>query len=65
MKDSGMSDSAFFRFQYKAQEKMKKFSADLDSQIDREVREKRFKQNTKPVSKKTFWQKVKEFFYVK
>ncbi len=65
MKDSGMSDSAFFRFQDKAQEKMKRFSADLDSQIDREVREKRFKQNTKPVSKKTFWQKVKEFFYVK
>lgn len=60
-----MSDSAFFRFQDKAQEKMKRFSADLDSQIDREVREKRFKQNTKPVSKKTFWQKVKEFFYVK
>tara|TARA_A100001515_G_C4539816_1_gene199826 strand:- start:684 stop:881 length:198 start_codon:yes stop_codon:yes gene_type:complete len=65
MKDSGMSDSAFFRFQDKAQEKMKRFSADLDSQIDREVREKRFKQNTRPVSKKTFWQKVKEFFYVK
>ncbi len=60
-----MSDSAFFRFQDKAQEKMKRFSADLDSQIDREVREKRFKQNTRPVSKKTFWQKVKEFFYVK
>ena len=65
MKDSGMSDSAFYKFQDKIQKKMKKISADLDSEIDEEVLKARFKRNTRPVErKKTFWQKIKGFFRV-
>jgi hypothetical protein len=65
MKDSGMSDSAFYKFQDKIQKKMKKISADLDSEIDEEALKARFKRNTKPVErKKTLWQKIKGFFYV-
>lgn len=65
MKDSGMSDSAFYKFQDKIQKKMKKISADLDSEIDEEALKARFKRNTKPVErKKTLWQKIKGYFYV-
>lgn len=65
MKDSGMSDSAFYKFQDKIQKKMKKISADLDSEIDEEVLKARFKRNTRPVErKKTLWQKIKGFFCV-
>ena len=65
MKDSGMSDSAFYKFQDKVQEKMKKIRADLDSEIDEEVLKARFKRNTRPVErKKTLWEKIKGYFYV-
>ena len=65
MKDSGMSDSAFYKFQEKIQKKMKKFSADLDTEIDKEALKARFKKNTKPVErKKTLWQRIKGYFYV-
>ena len=65
MKDSGMSDSAFYKFQDKIQKKMKKVSADLDSEIDEEALKARFKRNTRPVErKKTLWQKIKGYFYV-
>jgi len=47
MKDSGMSDSAFYKFQDKIQKKMKKVSADLDSEIDEEALKARFKRNTR------------------
>ena len=58
MKDSGMSDSAFFRFQEKVQEKMKKFSADFEQELDEELIKKRLKRNTKPVRKKTLWERL-------
>jgi|TARA_B100002019_G_scaffold281869_1_gene286424 hypothetical protein len=65
MKDSGMSDSAFYKFQEKIQKKMKKFSADLDTEIDKEALKARFKRNTKPVErKKTLWERIKGYFYV-
>ena len=65
MKDSGMSDSAFYKFQEKIQKKMKKFSADLDTEIDKEALKARFKKNTKPVErKKTLWERIKGYFYV-
>tara|TARA_R100000005_G_C4847530_1_gene115660 strand:+ start:107 stop:307 length:201 start_codon:yes stop_codon:yes gene_type:complete len=62
MKDSGMSDSAFYKFQEKIQKKMKKFSADLDTEIDEEALRARFKRNTRPVErKKTLWEKIKGY----
>ena len=64
MKDSGMSDSAFYEFQEKIQNKMKKVSADLDLEIKEELKA-RFERNTRPVEgKKTLWQKIKGYFYV-
>jgi hypothetical protein len=60
MKDSGMSDSAFYKFQKQIQKKMKKFSADLDSELEQEAIKKRFERNSKPVQRnKTLWQKIK------
>jgi len=65
MKDSGMSDSAFYKFQDAIQKKMKKFGADLDSEMGQEAIRERFKRNTKPVERnKTLWQKIKGYFYV-
>ena len=65
MKDSGMSDSAFYKFQEKIRKKMKKFSADLDTEIDKEALKARFKRNTKPAErKKTLWERIKGYFYV-
>lgn len=64
MKDSGMSDSSFYRFQDKIQKKMKKATADMDKEIEQEAIRQRFKRNTKPAQKKTLWQRIKEFFYV-
>ena len=65
MKDSGMSDSAFYKFQDKIQKKMKKATAKLDSEIDEEALKARFKRNTKPVKRKqTLWEKIKGYFYV-
>ena len=58
MKDSGMTDSAFFKFQEKVQEKMKKFSADFEVELEEELTRKRFKRNTKPVRKKTLWERL-------
>lgn len=64
-KDSGMSDSSFYRFQIKIQDKMKKFAADTDKEVKRKIMEERFKRNTRPVErKKTLWQKIKGYFYV-
>lgn len=62
MKDSGMSDSSFYRFQSKIQNKMKKFTADLDSELGQEALRERFSRNTKPVKNKTLWQKIKGWF---
>ena len=65
MKDSGMSDSAFYKFQDKIQKKMKKATIKLDSEIDEEALKARFKRNTRPVQRKqTLWEKIKGFFYV-
>jgi len=65
MKDSGMSDSAFYKFQEKIQKKMKKATIKLDAEIDEEALKARFKRNTKPVRRKqTLWEKIKGFFYV-
>ena len=65
MKDSGMSDSSFYRFQSKIQKKMEKYSADLDSELGNESIKERFRRNTKPVQKKkSFWEKIKGYFYV-
>jgi hypothetical protein len=65
MKDSGMSDSSFYRFQDKIQKKMKKATIKLDSEIDEEALKARFKRNTRPVQRKqTLWEKIKGFFYV-
>ena len=58
MKDSGMTDSAFFRFQEKAQDKMKKFTADFESELEEELIKKRFERSTKPVRKKTLWERL-------
>ena len=58
MKDSGMSDSAFFRFQEKVQEKMKKFSADFELELEEELIKKRLERNTKPDRKKTLWERL-------
>lgn len=64
-KDSGMSDSSFYRFQDKIQKKMKKFAADTDNEVKQKSLEVRFKRNTKPVRRKlTLWEKIKGFFYV-
>lgn len=64
MKDSGMSDSSFYRFQSKIQKKMEKYSADLDSELGHESIKERFRRNTKPVQKKkSFWEKIKGYFY--
>ena len=65
MKDSGMSDSSFYKFQDKIQNKMKKATVKLDSEIDKEALKARFKRNTRPVErKKTLWQRIKGYFYV-
>lgn len=64
-KDSGMSDSSFYRFQNKIQKKMQKFAADTDKEVKQKSLEARFKRNTKPVQRKlTLWEKIKGFFYV-
>ena len=57
MKDSGMSDSAFFKFQERVQNKMKKFSADLEVELEEELTRQRFKRNTGRVNKKTLWER--------
>jgi hypothetical protein len=62
MKDSGMSDSDFYKFQKQIQNKMKKFSADLDEEMSNEAIKKRFIRNTKPSQRKTLWQKIKDLF---
>ena len=65
MKDIGMSDSAFYKFQDKIQKKMKKATIKLDSEIDEEALKARFKRNTRPAKRKqTLWEKIKGFFYV-
>lgn len=65
MRDSGMSDSSFYRFQDKIQKKMKKATMKLDSEIDKEALKARFKKNTKPAErKKTLWERIKGYFYV-
>ena len=64
MKDSGMSDSSFYRFQDKIQKKMKKVTADMDKEMEQEAIRQRFKRNTKPAQKKTLWQRIKGYFYV-
>lgn len=65
MKDSGMSDSGFYEFQKRMKKKQKKFSIDLDSEIEEEALKKRFKRNTRPVQKKkSLWEKIKGYFYV-
>ena len=58
MKDSGMSDSAFFKFQDRVQKKMKKFSDDLEVELEKELTRKRFKSNTGRVIKKTLWERL-------
>ena len=58
MKDSGMSDSAFFKFQERVQNKMKKFSADLEVELEEELTRQRFKRNTGRVNKKTLWERL-------
>ena len=58
MKDSGMTDSAFFRFQEKAKDKMKKFTADFESELEEELIKKRFERSTKPVRKKSLWERL-------
>ena len=65
MKDSGMSDSGFYRFQKNMQKKMKKFNTDLQKEVDKEALAARFSMNTKPVKhKKTLWERIKVYFYV-
>ena len=53
MKDSGMSDSSFYRFQSKIQKKMEKYSADLDSELGHESIKERFRteRNSKNISR--------------
>ena len=63
-KMSNMSDSSFYKFQKKVQEKMQKFTADTD----REVRLKSLKQRFSGHARKpklTLWQKIKGYFNVK
>ena len=62
MKDSGMSDSAFYKFQEKMKKKMKKFSSDLDEEMLKDSIKQRSVRNTKPVQHKTLWQKIKDLF---
>lgn len=60
---SNMSDSSFYRFQIKVQDKMKKFVARTDKEVkERNLRE-RFAANTGK-KKPTLWQRIKGFFYV-
>lgn len=58
-----MSDSSFYKFQKKVQEKMQKFTADTDREVrERSLRE-RLAANTGK-KKPTLWQRIKGFFYV-
>lgn len=60
-KDSGMSDSSFYNFQNKIQEKMKKFVADTDKEVKQQNLEQRFLSKVgKP--KTTTWEKLKGWF---
>ena len=61
--DSGMSDSSFYKFQHKIQERMKKFTADTDKEIREKFIRERFKANTGK-SKPTLWQRIKGFLNV-
>lgn len=61
---SNMSDSSFYKFQKKVQEKMQKFTADTE----REVTEKSLKQRfERSINKPTIslWQRIREYFNVK
>ena len=63
-KMSNMSDSSFYKFQKKVQEKMQKFTADTDREVRLKSLKQRFSENTGK-SKLTLWQKIKGYFYVK
>ena len=57
-KDSGMSDSSFYNFQNKIQEKMKKFVADTDKEVKQKNLEQRFLSRVGK-HKPTTWEKLK------
>ena len=60
---SNMSDSSFYKFQKKIQEKMQKFTADTDREVRLKSLEQRFASNTGK-TKPTLWQRIKGYFYV-
>jgi len=60
---SDMTDSSFYKFQKKVQEKMQKFTADTDREVRLKSLKKRFSDNVgKP--KPTLWQRIKRYFNV-
>ena len=60
MHDSNMSDSQFMKFQDELQKKMKKYIDDFDN--ENRIREMRTRWEAGKGKKKTFLDKIKEYF---